>query len=126
MTKKVYQGKLISKNNFDLHLDRYDKPLNSIIQEDSEKYGNYILVKYWISNEKLSESELDEKFINTYYDIEKENDVLYFEISEYLWKNEEKGCKRDLIGELQIFIGKYCTLQIDYSKKPQNVDKSFI
>ncbi|MGZ7043499.1 MAG: hypothetical protein ACXVHM_02810, partial [Methanobacterium sp.] len=127
--KKIYQGKLIKTNkgsNADLRLDRYKEPLNEVINRDSKDFGSYMLVKYWISDEKLPESELDEKFMDAYYNIEKDSDVLYFETSEYLWKNEGKGCKHDLIGELNSYIGKYCTLEIDFSKEAQSTDKSFI
>ena len=129
MTKKVYGGQLINKNNsngVNLFLDGYEKPLNKIIQEDSEKYGNYLMVKYWISYEKLSESELDKKFMDTYYNIEKKDNTIYFEISEYLWKDEGRGCKHDVIKELNSYINRYCRLEINYSKEPQSIDKSFI
>ncbi|MGZ7209672.1 MAG: hypothetical protein ACXVHV_07335 [Methanobacterium sp.] len=129
MIKKIYQGKLIKTNkgsNADLRLDRYKEPLNEVINRDSKDFGSYMLVKYWISDEKLPESELDEKFMDAYYNIEKDSDVLYFEISEYIWKNGGKGCKHDLIGELNSYIGKYCTLEIDFSKEAQSTDKSFI
>jgi hypothetical protein len=129
MLKKIYQGKLIKTNkdsNADLRLDKYKAPLNEVINRDSKDFGNYIFVKYWISDEKLPESELDEKFMDAYYNIEENNDVLYFEISEYLWKDEGEGCKHDLIGELNNYIGKYCTLEIDFSKEPQTHDKSFV
>jgi hypothetical protein len=100
VTKKVYEGRLISKNssNMDLlFLEGHEKPLNRIIQEDSQKYGNYIMVKYWIGDKKLSKTELDEKVMDTYYNIEKDDKIFYFEISEYLWKEEGKGCRHDLI-----------------------------
>ncbi|MGZ7116795.1 MAG: hypothetical protein ACXVH2_02995 [Methanobacterium sp.] len=129
MIKKIYQGKLIKTNkgsNADLRLDRYKEPLNEVINRDSKDFGSYMLVKYWISDEKLPESELDEKFMDAYYNIEKDSNVLHFETSEYIWKNEGKGCKHDLIGELNSFIGKYCTLEIDFSKEAQSTDKSFI
>ncbi|WP_414470263.1 hypothetical protein [Methanobacterium sp. ACI-7] len=128
MTKKVYDGQLISKgdSNNDLFLDNYENPLNKIIEEDSKKHGNYLMIKYWISDEKLSENELDEKFMDTYYNIEKKDNTFYFEISEFLWKNEGKGCKHDLINELNSYIGKYCRLDINYSKEPETHDKSFL
>ncbi|MGF7117071.1 hypothetical protein [Methanobacterium oryzae] len=124
MIKKIYQGKLIKVNkssNADLRLDKYKKPLNEVINRDSKDFGNYIVVKYWISDEKLPESELDEKFMDAYYNIEKNDNVLYFEISEYPW--EDKGCRHDLIGELSNYIGKYCTLEIEFLKEPQKRDK---
>ena len=67
-----------------LYIDKYKKPLKTVIQEDSEKYGNYVMIRYWISDKRYSKSELDEKFMDTYYNTEKENNTLYFEISEYL------------------------------------------
>lgn len=129
MIKKIYQGKLIKENegsNAYLHLDKYKEPLNEVIDRDSKDFGNYIFVKYWISDEKIPESGLDEKFMDAYYDIEKNENVLYFEISEYLWKDKGKGCKHDLIGELSNYTGKYCALEIDFSKEPQTHDKSFV
>ncbi len=129
MTKKVYEGQLIHKNNSNnanLYLDKYEKPLKTIIQDDSEKYGNYLIVKYWISDKKLPESELDEKFMDTYYKTEKENNTFYFEISEYLWKDEGEGCKHDLMGELTSYTSNYCRLEIDFLKEPLSTDKSFI
>lgn len=127
MNKKIYVGQLINEgdSNNDLYLDKYGKSLDLIIQQDSEKYGKYLMVKYWISNEKLPESKLDEKFMDTYYNIEENDNISYFEISEYLWKGESKWCKHDLIGELTTYAGKYCTLEIDYSKEPQTHDKSY-
>lgn len=129
MIKKIYQGKLIKENkgsNAYLHLDKYKEPLNEVIDKDSKDFGNYIFVKYWISDEKIPESGLDEKFMDAYYDIEKNENVLYFEISEYLWKDKGKGCKHDLIGELSNYTGKYCALEIDFSKEPLTHDKSFV
>ena len=129
MIKKIYQGKLIKPSNssyFDLRLDRYKEPLIDVINRDSKDFGNYIFVNYWISDEKLPESGLDEKFMDAYYNIDKSNKALYFEISEYQWKDKGKVCKHDLIAELNNYIGKYCALEINFSKKPQNYDKSFI
>ncbi len=128
MIKKIYQGKLIKSDNVsiaDLYLDRYNEPLYEVIDRDSKDFGNYIVVNYWISDEKLPESGLDEKFMDAYYNIDKKIDVLYFEISEYLWKDKGKGCKHDLIRDLGNYIGKYCTLEINFSKEPQNRDKSY-
>jgi hypothetical protein len=128
ITKKVYEGIIEKKDadNSNLYIKSYKKPLKMIIQRDLEKYGNYLIAKYWISDKRLHESELDEKFIYTYYNALKENKTLYFEISEYLWKDEGKGCKHDLIGELASYIDKYCRLEIYFSKEPQSTDKSFI
>ncbi len=112
--------------NANLRIDKYKKPLNEIIDKDSKDFGQYISVKYWISDEKLPESELDEKFMDAYYNLENKDNVVYFEISEYMWNNEGVGCKHDLMGELSDYIGKYCTLEIDFSKEPQNQDKSFV
>jgi len=119
MIKKIYQGKLIRINegsSTDLGLDKYKEPLNDVIDKDSKDFGQYISIKYWISDEKLPQSELDEKFMDAYYNMEKNENVLYFEISEYMWKDGSKGCKHDLIEELSNYIGKYCTLEIDFSK----------
>lgn len=129
MLKKIYQGKLIKMSNGSnayLRLDKYKNPLNEVIGKDSNDFGNYIIVKYWISDEKLPESGLDEKFMDVYYNLENKDNMLYFEISEYLWKDEGRGCKHDLIGELSNYIGKYCTMEIDFSKEPQSTDKLFV
>ena len=129
MIKKIYQGKLIKSGNgsyADLRLDRYKEPLYEVINRDSKDFGSYIFVYYWISDEKLPESGLDEKFMDAYYDIDKNIEVLYFEISEYLWKDKGKGCKHDLIRDLSNYIGKYCTLEINFSKEPQSHDRIFI
>ncbi|MGB9936646.1 MAG: hypothetical protein ACPK7O_02915 [Methanobacterium sp.] len=126
MTKKIYEGQIIDKVNSrnELYLNNYEKPLNKIIDEDSKKYGNYLFIKYWISDKELSESELDEEFMDAYY--ENKDNIFYFEISEYLWKESGNGCKHDIIRELSSYINKYCKLDIDYSKQPQSIDKSFL
>lgn len=118
MIKKIYQGKLIKTDNDNLRLDRYKNPLNEVIDRDSEDFGRYISVKYWISDKKLPQSELDEKFMNAYYNIDNNDNVFYFEISEYTWKDKGKGCKHDLIRELSNFTSKYCTMEITFSKEP--------
>jgi hypothetical protein len=69
MIKKIYQGRLIKENNgsnLDFRLDRYKEPLKEVINRDSKDFGNYIIVKYWISDEKLPERslELGEYFMN--------------------------------------------------------------
>ena len=123
MIKKIYQGKLIKSDNIsiaDLYLDRYKEPLYEVIDKDSKDFGNYIIVNYWISDEKLPESGLDEKFMDAYYNIDKKINVLYFEISEYLWKDKGKGCKHDLIRDLSNYVGNYCTLEINFSKEHQS------
>jgi hypothetical protein len=128
MTKIVYEGylKKIGSINSDLYIDNYDLSLKDIIQQDSVKYGYYLVVKYWISEMNVSDSKLDEKLMNTYFETEKENNVFYFEISEYLWKDEGRGCSHDLVGELAAYIGKYCKLEVEYSKEPQTHDKFFV
>ena len=129
MIKKIYQGKLISSDNgyyADLRMDKYNEPLYEIINRDSKDFGNFVFVKYWISEEKIPESGLNEKFMDAYYDVDKNIEVLYFEISEYPWKDKQQECKHDLIRDLSSYIGKYCTLEINFSKEPQTRDKSFI
>jgi hypothetical protein len=45
-----------------LRRDRYIDPLNDILDRDSKDFGRYMSIKYWISDEKFPQSELDEKF----------------------------------------------------------------
>jgi hypothetical protein len=129
--KKVYNGILVSANNGEeddlLGLMREDSNHHwdtSILAEEIKEdmwNGNYLSVSYYISNQKMSEDELIESFLQTLYG---EGDVKYgarySEITGYLWTDEDLNVGgHDLLEELKSNIGKWLYMEIEFNKEPK-------
>ena len=96
-----------------------DCPLADKIQGDIEEYGNFLTVKYFISQEAKTWKEARLGHLEHLYGV---GDVdygdAYSEITGYLWTDEEiKVGGHDLLEELRSNKGKYCILSIVFSQE---------
>jgi len=93
-------------------------PIAYIIQEDMEKYGHFLSVRYFITDKKRPLDELQERLLQKLHGVgEAEYQDCFSEITGYLWTDEElKVGGHDLMNELRNHVGKYCHLEIKYGK----------
>lgn len=100
------------------------EPLAKQIDDDIEDYGNFLSVKYYLSDEPKPLDELKENEIRKMVGAaEAEYGHTFSEYTGYLWTNEEiKVGGHDLLEELKESAtdqgGKYCHLIIEYSRRP--------
>ena len=120
---ETYQGEIRHYSNGEedeiISLSALDDPLAQEIEEDMDAHGKYLTVRYYISEQELSEERLLEEYLKTIFGIGKvEYHVAYSEITGYLWTDEELQVGgHDLLEELQSHVGKWLHLQIDYSRE---------
>lgn len=102
--------------------DGYDEePLAEDIQEDLERLGRYISVRYWTRDKPLPDEEMKTEFIVSQLGGEgyARFRQRYSEVTGYLWTDEDlKVGGHDLLAELTSQQGEYCLLEIDYSREP--------
>jgi hypothetical protein len=96
------------------------EPLASLIKSDIEKFGEYLSVRYFISEKEMSEEGLLLDFLKRLYGL---TECKYFshysESTGYLWTDEKLIIGgHDLISELESFEGKYCFLKIGFTEEP--------
>jgi len=95
-----------------------DEPLAQRVRWDRERYGKYLSVSYYISDERMeSEEKLQNSFLRALDgDSDVQYAVCYSEITGYLYTTEElKVGGHDLIRELTSYVGKYLYLKVHYS-----------
>lgn len=94
------------------------------IQEDIENFGKYLTVCYWISDKERSKAEINERFTALIFgESNAEYRDHYSDITGYLWTDEECNVGgHDLIEELKHNLGKYCILEVEFSKDPIKAD----
>ncbi len=135
---KVYQGKICEFQNEDYNFDT-DKylylendnrkhlhswlpypPLLEHITEDINEYGNYLSVKYWISEKELSLEEVKEEWIKKLLGISSAefHQVYGSEWTGWMWTDQKLQVGgHNLLEELESFVGKYLYLEIEFSKE---------
>lgn len=96
-------------------------PLAKQIQDDMEEFGNYLSVRYFITDEPKSLEECEEALIRKVCGA---SDVefleRYSEATGYLWTDEKiKVGGHDLLAELDSSCHGYVVLEIGYSEKPK-------
>ena len=86
-----------------------------------EEYGNYLTVRYWISDKEKTRRELLEETVKLIFgigDVEYNNN--YSEITGYLWTDANLIIGgHNLLNELYNNVGKYCLLEIEYFDESQ-------
>jgi len=119
--KKIYKGIIKEKDYGDgeaIFLEGMDKPLVLGIQDDREKHGEYLTVKYYVSDKEASEDKLIEEFLKSIIggdDIRFQ--VAYSDSTGYLWTDEDLMVGgHDIINEIRNNEGKYLHMEIDFSK----------
>jgi hypothetical protein len=127
---KVYNGLLVATSNGE------EDDLLGLMDEDSEHHwstdilaelieqdmydGEFLSVKYFISDVKMDKDTLLDSWMKTLYgEGEAEYSTHYSEITGYLWTDEEINVGgHDLLEELRSNMGKWLYMEIDYSKEP--------
>lgn len=115
---EAYDVLFVSKNLGHVTED----PFASIIEYDIIRYGNYVTVKYFISEKEKEIEDLNENLIKTIIgDISADYSDRYSEYTGYLWTDEELNIGgHDLIEELKSNLGKYLYLEISFSRNNPN------
>lgn len=86
------------------------------------RHGNYLTVRYYISDQEASVEELLEQHMRTLFgDGDVDFSSRYSDITGYLWTDEELNVGgHNLLDELRSYVGKFCHLEIDYAEEPNN------
>lgn len=124
--KKIYRGLLVKVSNGEeddlLGLNNNNsediEPLAEILKKDLIDYGRYLSVNYYLSDKQLS---ADECLLNLMEKLYGEGDieynVIYSEITGYLWTDEEINIGgHNLLDELKNNLGKWLHMEIEFNK----------
>jgi hypothetical protein len=97
----------------------YDHPLAEDIAEDIGQYGHYLAVRYWTAAVPRRRKDMIEGAIREMLGAgEAEFGSRYSEVTGYLWTDEDIMVGgHDLLEELKSQAGRYCLLEISYSKE---------
>ena len=120
---KIYKGKLWQNGGgYDdtdsIYYGEYDI-LAEDIAVDIEEHGNFLTVKYFISDVELTKEELIKAhLLKVMGDAKAEWSICSSEATGYLWTDQELMVGgHDLIAELESHIGKYLYMEITYNKE---------
>jgi hypothetical protein len=107
-----------------LFLGSGDEPLAEDLSDDIERHGRFLSVRYWTASAPESDKAMEEGAIRA---ILGEGDArfghAYSEITGYLWTDEEINVGgHDLLEELRSQEGRYCLLEISYSRAQGTTD----
>jgi hypothetical protein len=96
------------------------RPLAEQVELDIDAYGNYLTVRYFITDAEKTIDELEENLIKQIVGAgEADYHARYSEITGYLWTDEElKVGGHDLLLELGAHIGQFCYLEIRFDETP--------
>lgn len=109
-----------------LFLDPGEDPLAEMIMDDIDRHGHYLTVRYWTADAARSDDDMIEGAL---WELLGRGDAdfhhVYSEITGYLWTEEtiEVG-GHDLLEELRSQKGRYCLLEIAYSREPADTANS--
>lgn len=97
---------------------------------DELKYisGNFVTVRYYVSDKEATKDELIEDFlVNTLYgNMESEYGARYSEYTGYLWTDDDlKVGGHDLLSELEGATGKYLYMIIELDTEKYNEKSSY-
>lgn len=97
----------------------YADPLAEIVTDDIDSHGHYLSVRYWTAEATRSDEDMIEGAIREILGAgEAEFKHAYSDITGYLWTDEDiKVGGHDLLAELTDQEGRYCLLEIGYSKE---------
>ena len=95
-----------------------EDPLAERIQDDIDAHGHYLSVRYWTAEKARDDRAMAEGALRELLgEGEAEFRHAYSEITGYLWTDEEITVGgHDLLAELGSQAGRYCLLEIGYSK----------
>jgi hypothetical protein len=93
-------------------------PLAETIGDDLDKHGRYASVRYWTAAWPVADDDLIESSVRVLLgEFEAEYSPHYSDITGYLWTDEDiKVGGHDLLEELKSQAGRYCLLEIGYSR----------
>ncbi|MBE3122963.1 MAG: hypothetical protein IMZ58_12275 [Thermoplasmata archaeon] len=88
------------------------------IENHIDEYGNFLTVKYFISDKEITETEAIEMWARNLFG---KSDAKYrircSDLTGYLWTDEELNVGgHNLLDELKGYLHKYLILEIEYSK----------
>lgn len=88
------------------------------ISEAISSYGNFLTVRYFVSDKQISEEQAIENWTRELFgESEAEYGTAYSEYTGYLWTDEEINVGgHNLLDELKTKIHKYIILEIDFNK----------
>ncbi len=123
---KEYRGWIALK----YHGEAYDilfvdsrEPLAEQIKNDMHQNGNFLSVRYWISDKEQPIEEVKEEFIKNLLGFGMADyQHRYSDMTGYLWTDEELMVGgHDLLSEIKSYKGKFLHLEIEYNRN--NPDK---
>ena len=120
---KVYRGRIKETSNGEddrllgLGSGSQHRPLAEVIADDMEEYGRYLTVRYYVSDEEMSEEELKRSVLRVIFgEGDAECEAQYSETTGYLWTDEELNVGgHDLLAELHSQMGRHLHLEITYA-----------
>lgn len=118
----TFQGKLLFTSNGEesdiLSIDD-EYILTEDIEEKIKKYGNFLTVRYWISDQRKTLEELTEATVMMICGAgQADYGVAYSEYTGYLWTDEDLIVGgHNLLEELKNNINKYLYMEITFSKE---------
>jgi hypothetical protein len=98
-----------------------DEPLARRIADDMGAHGSYLSVRYWTSDAEMTDDGLRECAVRALFgDGEGTRySAHYSEVTGYLWTDEDIMVGgHDLLAELESHLGRWCLLEIGYSREP--------
>lgn len=89
------------------------------IMKDIEEHGNFLTVAYYITDREIPAAEVEHELIKTLAGVgDAQYHMNYSEITGYLYTTQDLSVGgHDLMKELWSHIGKFCHLQIHYSRR---------
>lgn len=121
---KIYKGKLEQGDHGDsmdvLFIEGASDPLLEMLQDDIERYGSYLTVRYFVMDRDIPVSEIEEcYFMQLIGAGRSEFQPCYSEVTGYLYTNEELIVGgHDLLKELESSVGKYILIEVKFDREP--------
>lgn len=132
--KKIYKGFLVSdvieqtkeyagKECIILDLEDNENCIFWKIEEDLWDHGHHVQIQYFISEQEIHEDDRNKILIDTLFGLTDMGTESYGcpTCGLYYYSDFTVG-GHDLHKELQSYIGKYCILEIDYTKTKEDLE----
>lgn len=119
--KETYRGKLAFVGNCEddqlLSIDGRH-PLAERIEEDMDKHGRFLSVRYMTSETEVPEEHVDAAIVEHVIGRGSARyKMVYSEVTGYLWTDEEfRVGGHDMIRELTSAIGRFLHMEIEYNR----------
>lgn len=121
MSAVVYRGWISEHTHGEaddvLFLTEVTEPLAEAIRDDMDSHGEFLTVRYFISDRAATHEELNEELVRTITGAgEARFSHRYSEVTGYLWTDEDLMVGgHDLLEELRSHVGQFCHLEITYT-----------